>query len=164
MIAPMTAAKLFEAGEGATVTLPLGGETTGFFEPLTVTGTVRKVRSGLLEIPEHNTREIDMGRTALFEVGPMTMLITELSGVGGNVPEVYEAYGVNPADYKIAVLKTASNFQYFNDISSELIRVDTKGPGQSDIADLPWTNIQRPIYPLDEIASWRNVEPPAQKT
>lgn len=52
----------------------------------------------------------------------------------------------------MAVVKTASNFQYFAPITSRLVRVDTRGPGQSDVAGLPWRRLPRPIYPLDEIA------------
>ena len=64
------------------------------------------------------------------------MLISELRGVAGNVPDVYRAFGIEPADYKMAVLKTASNFQYFAPITSRVIRVDTRGPGQSDVFTL----------------------------
>ena len=74
----------------------------------------------------------------IFDVGPVTLLISELRGVAGNVPDVYRAFGIEPADYKMAVLKTASNFQYFAPITSRVIRVDTRGPGQSDILTLPW--------------------------
>ena len=81
----------------------------------------------------------------------MTMLISELRGVAGNVPDVYRAFGIEPADYKMAVLKTASNFQYFAPLTSRVIRVDTRGPGQSDILTLPWQRIPRPIYPLDPV-------------
>ena len=69
----------------------------------------------------------------------MTLLISELRGVAGNVPDVYRAFGIEPSDYKMAVLKTASNFQYFAPITSRVIRVDTRGPGQSDVFTLPWT-------------------------
>ena len=48
----------------------------------------------------------------------MTMLISELRGIAGNLPGVYRAFGIEPTDYKIAVLKTASNFQYFAPITS----------------------------------------------
>jgi microcystin degradation protein MlrC len=50
----------------------------------------------------------------------------------------------------MAVLKTASNFQFFKPITSELIRVDTRGPGQSDVVGLPWQRLPRPIYPLED--------------
>ncbi len=71
------------------------------------------------------------------------------------MPDVYRAFGIEPADYQMAVLKTASNFQFFAPISSRVIRVDTPGPGQSDVRTLPWRRIPRPIWPLDDIAHWR---------
>jgi microcystin degradation protein MlrC len=147
---------LHAAGEGATVTLDLGGQVaSAFFKPLTVTGIVRKIGQGKVPAVYNHQREVDMGKAAIFEVGPVTLLITEKRGVAGNVPSVYEAYGVDPSRYKMAVLKTASNFQYYDHIASGLIRVDTTGPGQSDVMTLPWKRIPRPIYPLDPISDRR---------
>lgn len=157
LISPQAAKRLAAAGEGATVTLPLGGDAaTAFFKPLEVTGIVRKVGGGIVPVSDNHQREIDMGVTVVFEVGPVTLLISELRGVAGNIPDVYRPFGVEPTDYKIAVLKTASNFQYFAPITSRLIRVDTRGPGQSDVFTLPWKRIPRPVYPLDPIGDWRD--------
>jgi microcystin degradation protein MlrC len=157
LISPQAAQRLADAGEGATVTLPLGGDAaTAFFRPIEVTGTVRRVGGGVVPLSDNHQREVDMGRTVVFEAGPVTLLISELRGVAGNVPDVYRAFGIEPADYKVAVLKTASNFQYFAPITSRVIRVDTRGPGQSDIFTLPWKRIPRPIYPLDPIRDWRD--------
>ena len=156
LIEPETVARLVAAGEGTSVTLPVGGHAnTGFFKPLVVTGTVRRIGSGMVPVNKYYQDEIDMGRVVVFDVGPVTLLISELRGVAGNLPEVYRAFGVEPADYKMAVLKTASNFQYFAPISSQVIRVDTVGPGQSDVLGLPWKRIPRPMYPLDPIDDWR---------
>ena len=96
-----------------------------------------------------------MGRVAVFETGAVTLLVSELRGVGGNMPDVYRPFGIEPRDYKMAVLKTASNFQWFAPISSQVIRCDTRGPGQSDLFTLPWQRLPRPIYPLDPVAHWR---------
>jgi microcystin degradation protein MlrC len=157
LISPEAARRLADAGAGATVTLPLGGDAaTAFFRPIEVTGTVRTVGGGEIELSDSQQRQIDMGQTVLFDVGPLTLLISELRGVAGNVPDVYRAFGVEPSEYKIAVLKTASNFQYFAPLTSQVIRVDTRGPGQSDIMSLPWSRIPRPIYPLDPIKDWRS--------
>ena len=156
LIEPETVARLIEAEQGATVTLPVGGHAkTGFFKPLTVTGTVRRIGGGMVKLSQHYQDEIDMGRVVVFDVGPVTLLVSELRGVAGNLPEVYRAFGVEPTDYKMAVLKTASNFQYFAPISSQVIRVDTSGPGQSNVFGLPWKRIPRPVYPLDPIDDWR---------
>lgn len=157
MIAPEAVRHLHAAGEGARVTLSLGGQTApDFFAPLEVTGTVRRLGAGKVRT-ERKWRSgvADMGLMAIFDVGPVTILLTELRGAGGNLPEVYEALGVNPADYKMAVMKTATAFHHFDPYRSEVIRVDTRGPAQSDIMGLPWKRIPRPIYPLDPVADWR---------
>ena len=93
MIAPGVVARLFEAGEGARVTLPIGGETaTAFFRPIEVTGIVARLRRRHgRPIADYQDGAIDMGRTAVFEVGPVTMLVSELRGVAGNLPDVYRA-------------------------------------------------------------------------
>lgn len=153
MIAPGVVARLFEAGEGATVTLPVGGETaTAFFTPLEVTGRVRRLAHGRVAVSGYQDAEIDMGRTAVFEIGPVSLLVSELRGVAGNLPDVYRAFGIEPAEAKMAVLKTASNFQYFAPIASRVIRADTRGPGQSDVFTLPWKRLPRPIYPLEPMS------------
>jgi len=148
-------AKLVAAGVGETVTLPVGGQASGFFQPVTITGVVRNVAPGHLIIEGLPDRELDMGTTVVFDAGPVTLLISERAGVAGNHPDVYRAFGVEPADYQMAVLKTASNFQYFASITSQVIRVGTPGPTQSDIAGLPWVRAERPFYPLDEMEDWR---------
>lgn len=155
LIEPMTVAKLVDAGEGANVTLPLGGGSTPFFTPLTVTGHVRKIADGRVRVPVFQQPEFDQGRTVIFETGPVTLLISERTGAAGNVPDVYRAFGIEPTDFKMAVLKTASNFQFFGTISSQVIRVDTRGPGQSDVTGLPWRRVPRPIYPLEDPRTWR---------
>jgi len=56
---------------------------------------------------------------------------------------------------EIVVVKTASNFQWFSHLTTEVVRVDTVGPTQSDIVGLPWERVPRPIYPLDDVDAWR---------
>ena len=151
LIEPETARRLHAAGEGAEVTIAVGGHSAPkFFTPLTVTGRVRRIASGTVKVPVFQQPEHDMGKVAFFEVGPATLMVSERAGAAGNVPEVYRWFGVEPADFKMAVLKTASNFQFFKPITSELIRVDTRGPGQSDVVGLPWQRLPRPIYPLED--------------
>lgn len=162
MISKTAVAKLVEAGEGAEVTLPLGGCTaTEFFTPLEVTGTIRRIADGS-NVPLSgyaHQRSVNMGTVVIFETGPVTLMITELRGVAGNVPDAYRHFGVEPSDYKMAVVKTASNFQFFKPITSRLIRADTRGPGQSDVYTLPWKRLPRPVHPLDPVDDWRDAHP-----
>ncbi len=117
---------------------------------------VKRLRQGLVPISRYQHGEIDMGRTAVFETGTVTLLVSELRGVAGNIPDVYEAHGIDPTRYRMVVLKTASNFQFFAPIAPRVIRADTPGPGQSDVYTLPWRRLPRPIHPLDTITD-RNV-------
>jgi microcystin degradation protein MlrC len=155
LIDPVAVAALRAAGEGATVKLPVGGGVTGFFRPLEVEGVIRRIAPGQLRVEGLPDRDFDMGTTVVLDVGPVTLLVSEHRGMAGNHPGIYRAFGVEPADYRMAVLKTASNFQYFAPITSLVIRVDTPGPTQSDLAGLPWSRVPRPIYPLDQMERWR---------
>ena len=96
-----------------------------------------------------------MGRCVAFDVGPVTLLVTEHAGAGGIHPAAYRHVGVEPGDHQMVVMKTASNFQYMAPLTSEVIRVATPGPTQSDLTALPWQRAPRPIFPLDEPATWR---------
>ena len=156
LISPAAAARLHQAGEGAVVTLPLGGDVaTSFFTPLEVTGTVRRLGGGVVRLDYNHQPEVDVGKAAIFEVGPVTLMVTEKRGVAGNLPDAWRAMGVEPEGYGIVVVKTASNFQFFAPISSGVVRADTKGPGQSDVFTLPWKRLPRPIYPLERFSDRR---------
>lgn len=161
MISPSAVERLAAAGEGATVTLPLGGCTApAFFTPLEITGTVRRIADGgAVKVDFGHQSVVDMGRVAIFETGPVTMLISEKRGVAGNLPDVWRAFGVEPTEHRIVVVKTASNFQYFAPIASAIVRADTRGPGQSDVYSLPWRRLPRPIHPLDAVTDWRGAHP-----
>ena len=90
-----------------------------------------------------------MGRAVLLEVGTIKIVVSEYEGIGGNHPIVYRHFGIEPATAKLVVMKTASNFQYYADMASAIIRVDTLGPTMSHLERFPWQQIPRPIYPLD---------------
>jgi microcystin degradation protein MlrC len=155
MIDPIAARRLAKAGPGATVTLELGGRSAPLFSPLTVTGVVRATAGGVVELTDHAETEIDMGHTVAFDVGPVTLLVTEFAGVAGIHPAVFRHVGVEPADHRMIVMKTASNFQYMAPLASTMIRAATPGPTQSDIAALPWQRIPRPCFPMESPATWR---------
>ncbi len=143
---------------GSTVTIDIGGSVSGMYEPITVTGTLRHLGPSTFQIGGVSVFAglvVNLGITAVLDVACGTVVITQRHGIGGVHPDMYRHLGIDPVEYKMAVLKTASNFQYFADISPETIRVDTPGPTQSGLGDLPWERIPRPVYPLDAIESWR---------
>ncbi len=150
VVSPKAARQLNEAGPGTNVTLEVGAELSGFYDPVEVNGTVTAIGGGPLDIGYDQQPIVDFGQAAILDTGNVTLLVTEKRGVGGNLPAAYSVFGVEPKKHKIAVVKTASNFQYFAPIASAVVRADTPGPGQSDLKSLPWKRLPKSLYPWSE--------------
>ena len=142
------------AGVGSTLEMAIGGKLDLLFQPLPVTAKVAALGEGVIETNVIGRGSFDMGQRALLEIGNVRVVVSEHVGIGGNHPIVYRAFGIEPAQAKIAVLKTASNFQFYADMTSEIIRVDTVGPTMSHLEQFNWQHLPRPIYPLDELSAW----------
>jgi len=143
------------AGKGSVITVDVGGKFDNkFSKPVKITGKVTGIADGRLQASVVGLESFDMGRTVLLEVDSIKMVVSERRGIGGNHPIVYRRFGVDPAAAKMVVLKTASNFQYYEPMMSELIRVDSPGVTTSHLDRLSWTRIPHPTYPLDNLPNW----------
>lgn len=156
MVDAPAARALTAAGPGARVRVQVGGTVTGWFEPLDLTVTVRAATHLVLSPGDgYQDDRVDMGATAVAEVDSVTLVISERPGVAGNHPALYEHFGLDPSEYGALVLKTASNFQWFRAMTTQVIRANTPGPTQTDITALSWERAPRPIYPVDPVDDWR---------
>lgn len=143
------------AGVAATVTLEVGGRNDHLFSsPVCVTGRVAALSDGVIvDIADRGVCRI--GRTALLECGGTRIVLMEERSFAVNHPSLYWHLGVDVADAKVVVVKTASNFQFFSRWRSELIRVDTPGTTQSNLSAFAWRKLPRPIAPFDDVGEWR---------
>ena len=119
-----------------------------------MTGRVTGISNGL-RIKLQDRGYCDLRRTVLLEIGGIKMVVSEHRVGAINYPIMYTHLGLDPAEAKMVVLKTGSNFQYFAPWRKGLIRVDSPGMTQSDLRAFDWTRAPRPIYPLDELPAWR---------
>lgn len=144
-----------KAGVGATITLDVGGKVDRMFSsPVRVTGRVAAVSRGVVvQLADRGVCEV--GRTALLEVGAIRLVVLAERSFAINHPVLYAHLGLDVGDARLVVLKTASNFQFFDRWRSALIRVDSPGMTQSNLSAFDWRKIPRPIHPLDEIRDWR---------
>eukprot|EP00913_Durusdinium_trenchii_P022820 g21424.t1 len=119
-------ADAFAAGVAATVSLTVGGKgDTEFCQPVELTGRVAAVSEGVTaEIPGRGISQF--GRTAMLECGSVRIALLDHRSFGINHPLLYEHLGVAVADAKMVVLKTASNFQFFDRWRKHLIRLKGK--------------------------------------
>ena len=159
-LVPMVDAQAVEtaiaAGIGSTITVKLGGKLDpNWCSPVEVTAKVEGIGGGRIQANIIGKESFDMGQAVLLKAGSVSIMVSEKRGIGGNHPIVYRHFGVEPADAKMVVVKTASNWQYYADLTSKVIRVDTPGATMSQLHNFTWEQLPRPIYPLDELSDWQ---------
>lgn len=100
------------AGVGRPVAGPIGGRWGGrFYRPVTVDGRVRLLFDGVLppsreEQPGHLViSNTSMGPTAVVQVGQTITVVATSVPVSSTEPTVFRAVGVEPADYRLVLVK-----------------------------------------------------------
>lgn len=151
MVDPEALNVAIAAGVGVEITVELGGKLDHIFsQPVRVTGRVAAVSQGFV-VDLLDRGVCDLQRTALLVVGSIRIALLSHRSFAINHPVLYSHLGLDIADAKMVVVKTASNFQFFSRWRSGLIRVDSPGTTQSDLTAFDWKRIPRPTYPLDPL-------------
>jgi microcystin degradation protein MlrC len=150
--APAVAAA-FDAGVSAEVTVDLGG-TRDFtrFEPVSVAARVRSLHDG--EFTYENGTVGNGGRTAVLIAGSIHLLVTErpVYVVGRRV---FQAFGLEPEDFDLVVVKSPNGFRtWYESIAALIVPVDVPGSTSANLKSLPFKNCVRPIFPLDDDAQF----------
>ncbi|MGY8730868.1 MAG: M81 family metallopeptidase [Pirellulales bacterium] len=157
MVDPEVVEQAIVAGMGSTLQVELGGKQSGNYStPIKLTTLVSAIGGGEIQATCVGTDSFSAGRAVVLTIGNIQIVVSETAGVGGNHPATYEHFGIDPRGAKMIVLKTASNFQYYADWTSQIIRVDTQGATMSDISGFNWQQLPRPIYPLDPITTFND--------
>ncbi|MFP6621435.1 MAG: M81 family metallopeptidase [Pirellulaceae bacterium] len=142
------------AGEGATLTLSLGGTLDPErFTPLDMEVTVQHLSDG--DFLYENGTVGQGGGTAVLVSGNLHIVVTsETVFVVGQ--QVYKSQGLDPRNFDLVVVKSPNGFRpYYDAITSRIVAVDVPGSTSANLHSLPYTQCVRPIFPLDE-----NVIPP----
>ncbi|MDP2981796.1 MAG: M81 family metallopeptidase [Candidatus Latescibacter sp.] len=139
---PESAKKSAAAGAGATVTLDVGGKSDALYgPPVKITGKVAAVS-------DFSGKENPAAR---IEANGITILVNTAQ-IGPNDQKNLRAIGVDPSKYVMVVCKGGFAFrpQYPNTVY-EYIMSNTPGYASVDLSTFKFTQIPRPIYPLDTI-------------
>jgi microcystin degradation protein MlrC len=156
MVDPEVVEAAIAAGQGSEIKVMIGGKLDRrFSQPVELAARVTGIGGGRFEVNIVGLESFDMGRAVLLEAGSIKLVVSEKGGVGGNHPIVYRHFGLEPAEAKMVVLKTASNWQYYENMISEIIRVDTPGMTMSHLEAFEWAHLPRPIWPLDDLRDWQ---------
>jgi microcystin degradation protein MlrC len=142
------------AGVGGTVTTKIGGAFDGKrHRPLEMSARVRMLSDGRFR-SESFGQEWFAGRTAVLEVGNVTLVATSRP-VHLYDRSLFFAHGQDPRCFDLVVVKSPHCQPHmFADWCARLINVDAPGSTSANLRSLGHTRCRRPIFPLDEPVPW----------
>ena len=151
-----SAAAAHAAGVGAEIELSLGGKTDELHgAPLNVRAYVKALHDGRL-ILQH------MFKGAPLNIGPMARLVIDDMDVvvASRRSQTFDqepflAVGIDVMKYKIVALKSSNHFRAgFQHLAAGIVTADTPGLTTHQVHRFPRQHCSRPLWPLDERASW----------
>ncbi len=153
---PQAVAQLFAAGEGATVTLPVGNKrplvAIGVTKtPVTLTGKVVRLGKGEFVVtgPTYRGMTCSMGRSVLFAVDGVDIVITERTQEPWDVG-VFTCMGLDVRRKRFVLLKSRMYCRpVFFPIARAFVECDSDGVTSSNYGLFPYRKLRRPVYPFD---------------
>lgn len=92
-----------------------------------------------------------LGQVAVLSVNNVDILVCE-HACGTSDPEVYRAFGIEPTNYQMVVVKALMSFRAaYEDMAHMICMTNTPGICRTDLKALPYKHIQRPFYPFDSL-------------
>lgn len=150
---PQAVRAAFSAGIGARVSLDAGGKTDGFHgAPVRITGTVRSLHDGRFRTgTEFMARTVQRGPVAVIDCGGLEVVLASRHTIVFE-PNHFRSLGIEPTERRVLVCKSEMQHRAgFAGIGRRFIDVDTPGLATQDLSRLPYRNIRRPVFPLDDI-------------
>lgn len=155
---PLAVSAAYQAGLGAEMDFEIGNrharpKGVAMVGPVTYRGRVLAFSDGVFEVrgPIYQGSTMRMGRTALIDLGKARVVLTE-NRVEPFDLGIFETVGAQVRDARYLILKSRMYCRpVFGPLCSEMIECDSDkgGPTSSNYALFQFTNIRRPIYPLD---------------
>ena len=149
---PIAVRLCFDAGLGARFPLRFGGKIApSSGTPVDATVEVIGLKRNAWQT--FGPAQVPVGDCAAIRIdGVEVVLITNRTQALGL--EIFTNVGIDPKLKKIVVVKSTNHFMgAFGPIAARVLYVETDGPLSRDYTKIPYTRIQRPIWPLDKETS-----------
>jgi microcystin degradation protein MlrC len=142
---PESARAAHAAGEGATVTLALGGKSgIPGDAPYQESFTVERLSDGQFVAPGpyYGGRDMDMGPSACLRIGGVRVVVSSHKAQLAD-QSMYRYVGIEPTEQAILVNKSSVHFRAdFEPIAEKLLICAAPGAMPADTAALPWTRLR----------------------
>ena len=155
---PEVAQFLHSVTLGTEVQISLGGKTgTVGMEPLSLKAELLSLSDGVFDLEDKNSHlaargssRIDMGLSAVVRSEGVCVLVTSRRTSPFDLGQ-WRSQGIDPEElFAINIKAAVGHKRAYDPIASASYTVDVTGPCSEDLTKLPYRNVRRPIYPLDE--------------
>jgi microcystin degradation protein MlrC len=152
---PGTVALASEAGEGARLTVRLGGKLGPMSgDPLDLDVIVRALRRDAHQhyFAGSKARMGDMAALTIQGISDFDVVLNTVRAQTFS-PDAFTQLGIDPKQKRYVVVKSMNHFRAgFAPIAGRIIYLSAPGAIDVDYRRLPYRRVIRPIYPLDENA------------
>ena len=154
---PEAIRKLEGIGIGEQIVLPLGGKGSRLDQgPLDLKVKLLSRSNGRFELEDKQSHLasmcgdfFEMGPCAVVQHGGVKILLTTNKTAPFDLGQ-WRSQGINPEELNVIVVKAAvAHRAAYDPIAARSFTVDTPGPCSSNLNQLPYRKVRRPIYPLD---------------
>jgi microcystin degradation protein MlrC len=153
LLDPAAVRRMHAAGVESTLTVRLGGSIDRKAStPREFTGKVTHLSDGWFtwEGPIAKGCRAHMGRAAVFEIGPIRVLVHE-QPMQSHDPAVYRSMGLEPKSAKIVVVKSPTLFRAaYEPLAAGIYEIETPGVCSVNFKQMGFTRIPRPMFPFDD--------------
>lgn len=145
---PIAVRLCFDAGLGATFNLRFGGKigptsNTPVDAQVTVIGLARDCYQSF------GPAQAELGDCAAIRIGGVEVVLETKRNQALGL-ELFRNVGIEPTEKKLVVVKSTNHFMAaYGPIAKKVLYIDADGPIPRDYRKIPYTRIQRPIWPLD---------------
>jgi microcystin degradation protein MlrC len=147
------------AGPGAMIKVVLNAEETNeFSEPLPVEARVVSLHDGKF-VGEYGMvagTTANTGASAVLDLGGVTVIcITKRQQCRSS--DYISAFGIDPSSCRSIVVKSRGHFRAgFQHLfpAERILEIDVPGLTSPNLANFDWRFLPRPVFPLDQNASW----------
>jgi microcystin degradation protein MlrC len=154
---PEVAETSHRAGVGSTIRVRLGGKHDQMHgAPLDLEVYVKCLADGQFPLtsPMGRGSPVDLGKTARLVCGGVDIVVASRRTQVLD-PGPFLLHGIDVTHCRIIGLKSSAHFRAgFDGIAKHIVTADPPGITTSNIAQFPYKNLRRPIYPLDPDAQY----------
>lgn len=150
---PPAVERAFAAGVGAVLEFEVGGFVDPQAPRITAEGYVRSLHDGSFrpEVVGHTGDLVKVGRAAVVRFRDLDVVVCEVIAGNGD-PQLYRAFGIEPTQYDLVVVKANTSFRAgYRKIASTIVPTDTPGAASANVRTLGFVRMPQSIYPwVDE--------------